>query len=221
MADKQPITSPQQLAASRAYYEANRETVLAWNKEYRARNRDEIAAQRKAYREANADAIRARKKAAYERNREAAIAKQKAYYEANRETVAVKAKEARRVDRETDLDACRMRDRLRSRVDRERYPERNRAAALKSSLRRRYRLSHAEFLAMQESQGDRCPICKTAFNPSIRSFRPCVDHDHATGQVRGILCRLCNTGMGQFQDDPGLLRIAARYLEADKKGVIA
>lgn len=43
-----------------------------------------------------------------------------------------------------------------------------------------------------------------------------LDHDHASGAVRGLLCSACNTGMGLLGDNPNLLRIAAQYLEANR-----
>jgi hypothetical protein len=43
--------------------------------------------------------------------------------------------------------------------------------------------------------------------------RMAMDHCHTTGQVRGMLCRRCNQGIGLFGDNPALLRAAATYLE--------
>ena len=73
-------------------------------------------------------------------------------------------------------------------------------------LKRRYGISAVEADAMLEAQGGLCAICRAA--PALH-----VDHDHATGAVRALLCFNCNGGLGQFRDDPFLLHVAAFYIE--------
>ena len=52
-----------------------------------------------------------------------------------------------------------------------------------------------------------CVICGSA-------EKLVVDHDHKTGEIRGMLCNHCNRGLGHFRDDPMLLEFAAQYLYA-------
>lgn len=73
-------------------------------------------------------------------------------------------------------------------------------------LKRRYGIGAAEFDELMRDQGSLCPICGKS-NPEH------VDHDHATGRVRGILCFNCNGGLGQFGDDAERLVRAQLYLE--------
>lgn len=55
-----------------------------------------------------------------------------------------------------------------------------------------------------------CVICG---EPEKKGKQLAIDHDHATGLIRGVLCQRCNMGIGQFRDSPELLRFAALYLE--------
>lgn len=75
---------------------------------------------------------------------------------------------------------------------------------------RRFGLARDEFDALLESQGGRCAICGRKQNVGGRRFA--IDHSHATGVVRGILCSNCNTGIGMFDDDTELLQSAIMYL---------
>ena len=86
-----------------------------------------------------------------------------------------------------------------------------------SRLARLYGTTPEAVDAMSKRQNRSCSICDTAFE-SIGARRTHVDHCHATGQVRALLCSLCNTGLGSFRDDPARLRRAARYIESHRDG---
>lgn len=75
-------------------------------------------------------------------------------------------------------------------------------------------LSHGktrgEIFAILQGQGACCAICKS---PRHGGAGWNGDHDHRTGLFRGVLCRGCNTGLGNFKDKVKVLRAAIYYLE--------
>lgn len=77
-------------------------------------------------------------------------------------------------------------------------------------LKRRYGITAEDADLMLERQGGLCAICRAA--PAAH-----VDHDHETGAVRALLCFNCNGGLGQFRDDPAVLRAAADYVEEHRR----
>lgn len=71
-----------------------------------------------------------------------------------------------------------------------------------------YGLTPEGFDLLFEDQSGACAICRTLFEDQT----PHVDHDHATGKVRGLLCGECNLGLGKFKDDPERLQRALDYI---------
>lgn len=92
-------------------------------------------------------------------------------------------------------------------------PERTRG----KYLRETYGIKLSDYDAMLESQGHKCAICgqdETRFKKKL-----VIDHDHATGEVRQLLCNMCNHGIGNFKDDIDLMANAIKYiLKHSKKG---
>lgn len=74
----------------------------------------------------------------------------------------------------------------------------------------RFGLERGQYDEMLAAHNGVCAICKSPPNEGRRLH---VDHDHATGEIRGLLCYLCNAGIGMLRDDPALLRAAIQYLD--------
>jgi recombination endonuclease VII len=75
-------------------------------------------------------------------------------------------------------------------------------------LTSKYGITRDDFAAMLEQQHNACGICERPF-----TRKPCVDHCHVTGLVRGLLCGGCNSGIGHLQDNPVFAHKAGAYLE--------
>lgn len=88
---------------------------------------------------------------------------------------------------------------------------------------KRYGITVDEYDALMVRQGGACGICglvpEEPAVDSVRAHRPNdflhVDHDHASGSVRGLLCHRCNNGIGHLGDNVERLEAAIRYLRRD------
>jgi len=88
-----------------------------------------------------------------------------------------------------------------------------------SRLKWRFCIDLKEYSRMLLEQNSLCAICKRPerrIEKSGTSADLCVDHDHRTGRVRGLLCRTCNSMLGLANDDIDILLSGAVYLEKHK-----
>lgn len=82
----------------------------------------------------------------------------------------------------------------------------------------RYGLSPEDFVAILAGQRGRCGACETD-DPGKRKDGTaawCIDHDHKTGRIRGVLCHRCNITLGLVEDRAHLLFALVEYLDESK-----
>lgn len=97
------------------------------------------------------------------------------------------------------------------------HPPQPRNERLQSYVKKKYGISALQYRRLCERQKYKCAICRTQL-PKIDLYTDGpkrelhVDHCHTTGKVRGLLCTLCNTGLGMFKDDTERLQSAIAYL---------
>lgn len=77
---------------------------------------------------------------------------------------------------------------------------------------KKYGITPEDYENMVKKQGGKCLVCRKG-----QDKRLVIDHDHVSGQVRGLLCNNCNAGIGFMQDRPDLLVYAAQYLDKSSK----
>lgn len=86
-------------------------------------------------------------------------------------------------------------------IDRKRYTK---------QLKKVYGISIERYNEMLKQQNGLCAICH---NPPDKHEKLVVDHNHTTGHIRGLLCKHCNWGLGNFKDSSENLTNAAKYLK--------
>lgn len=125
--------------------------------------------------------------------------KQQAWYRANRAHAIAEVKRWQQENKD-HLHAYRREYRQRRKVE-----ERD------AYLRRTFGITQADYDDLLVRQGGGCAICSKP--PGKISLH--VDHDHETGEIRGLLCVGCNNALGHLHDDPGLLVRAISYVGRD------
>ena len=76
-----------------------------------------------------------------------------------------------------------------------------------SDLKRKFGITFEQFELLVILQNGLCAICRKKLDKHLA-----VDHDHKTGEIRGLLCTNCNVGLGHFRDSGELLQRAIDYL---------
>ena len=86
-------------------------------------------------------------------------------------------------------------------------PEIRRASRL-----RVYNITIDKYNKLLEKQSHQCAICH--IKQEDLPYVLCVDHDHKTQQVRGLLCNACNTALGLLKENPEIILRALKYLQS-------
>lgn len=100
------------------------------------------------------------------------------------------------------------------------WRERNPEGEFNGHLKRKYGLTREQYDAMWAAQDGKCGICGgppvgRVKNGNAKRFD--VDHDHATGKVRGLLCHPCNVLLGQARDRVDVLEAAILWLNSCRR----
>ncbi len=90
-------------------------------------------------------------------------------------------------------------------------------------LKRTYGISAKGYREMYQRQKGKCLICgyvsKVPITDDRRRYDLVVDHCHKSGEVRGLLCGKCNSGLGMFRDNVEFLKGAIGYLLTAAEGL--
>lgn len=132
----------------------------------------------------NQEKLKARRKRNYLNKREDRLAYRKEYYKKNKEHIIKKSCDWAKNN-----------------------PERRKHNLLKSM----YNLSIEDYNQMFEEQEGCCKVCGKYQSEVKKGL--CVDHDHITSKVRGLLCQYCNSALGYANDDTEVLHNLIKYLQ--------
>jgi hypothetical protein len=147
----------------------------------------------------NPEQILAVNRRSYEKNKTKNKVTQAAWRAANKEKIRRDNREYREANRE------------RLKAYHAEWKKDNRRKMRNSHLLRMFGITVEDFERMANAQGGVCAICRRPQRAKNKR-NLCVDHDHTSGRVRGLLCSQCNKAIGLFGESPEVLSRAIDYL---------
>ncbi len=88
--------------------------------------------------------------------------------------------------------------------------QRNSQLSKESQLRKRYKITLEDYNELLLKFNHQCALCFSKENL-------CIDHDHTTNEIRGILCKTCNMMLGLAKDRLDILQRAQEYLQSEER----
>lgn len=121
----------------------------------------------------------------YQKNKDKIRAKQRKYYQLNKEKCNAATKKWAEIHKDE------------MRRYRKEYHEKYKQKYRNNKLQRDYNISLSGYKKLAKQQGNCCAICGISRNRLASDL--CVDHDHSTGKIRGLLCKTCNYNLGWYE----------------------
>ena len=112
-------------------------------------------------------------------------------------------------------NCCAECDRKKGELRRKAFPDKVKNEVRNSKYIKKYGITAKEVNNMFLDQNGKCNICATELQEGIFT---CVDHDHDSGKVRSLLCRMCNLLLGNARESQHILNQAIEYLNTHKQG---
>lgn len=171
------------------------------------RKRKRLESQRR-YREKNRELLNEKNRRYRKENKETVEISRQRWIENNPEKAIESHRNRQQRYKERNAEKIKIRQKLWYDANRERYRE--------NTLKRKYSINLEDYDKMLQEQKSCCAICSAKVEEE-RDNVLVVDHNHLTGEVRGLLCHKCNTGLGLFRDNQGYLLEAVEYLRKFSK----
>jgi hypothetical protein len=168
-----------------------------YQKQWRAGDIERIRSQERVHRNNNKEKINAYVREWKSEHKDSVKVGHKKYRENNADTLLSKHREYNSNNRE--------KINLNNRIYNYTHPD----SKMSTHLTNRYKITKTEYDNMFSLQNGVCAICGNTGGKK----RLCVDHNHITGKIRGLLCDGCNVGIGRLKDSVSLVEKALDYLK--------
>jgi hypothetical protein len=148
-------------------------------------------------------------------NKEKIVAYGKAYYQDNKKTKDAMSKKWHRENKEYQINYRTINKDKISKNAKD-WRSKNRESYISEFRKRKYGITQEQYLHMLKNQNGVCAICgnlETVTDKKTGLIRSlCVDHDHESGKIRGLLCSRCNVAIGLIDDSPEKAKKIFEYL---------